>query len=899
MIPQLDKIFKPKNVAVIGASNREESVGFALMQNLLTSGFKGDVFPINAKAKTIQGVKAYASIKEVPKKVDLVVISTPASTVPGLVEECGQAGVGGLLVISAGFAEAGEEGHKMLEEVQKTIAKYGMRMIGPNCLGFINPNKGLNATFASNMAPKGKIAFISQSGALCTSILDWAADQNIGFSHFVSIGSMSDIGFAELIDYFGTDPHTSSILIYMESIKSARRFMSAARSFSRTKPIIVLKSGKSDEGGQATMSHTGSLAGEDIVFDEAFKRAGVIRVDTISQLFDCAQTLAMQPRPRGNRLAIITNAGGPGVLATDYLMNNGGALAQLSDATYKKLNDMLPAAWSHGNPIDVLGDATPETYRKTLEIALADKGVDGVLTILTPQSMTDPTAAAKELVKMAKSSHKTILATWMGSGRVNEGRDILEDGGVPNYLYPESAVDVFLKMYHYSNNIKLLQETPAEVPHKFTPNKNSAWRVIRSVYEDGRKQLTEKEAKDLMSCYGLPVGKYKIVKDAAQAADFSKEVGYPLVMKIASPDIAHKTEVGGVEVGITSAKAAEEAFNRIMESVKKHKPKARIEGVLVEKMASKTFELLFGCKKDPIFGPVVVFGQGGVAVEVYKDTQLGFPPLNMALAKPIIEKTRIYPLLQGYRGKEGVDLDELASLLVNFSYLAVDFPEIKEIDVNPFVMDGKGGLVLDAHVVLDDYKPRERGREYEHMVISPYPEKYVKKGMLKSGKKVLLRPIRPEDEPLEKEMLENLSEESMHFRFFGNPPKITHELLVRFTQIDYDREMSIIAEIEDDEGKKKMIGVSRIIADAWGEKAEFSIVVSDEWQNQELGSELTDYTLEIARDKGIKKIYAVTLQNNAKMSNMFKQRGFTIKKEELNTIRAELELHSSMPFSKE
>lgn len=896
MIPQLDKIFKPETIALIGASDREGSVGSAVMNNLLTGGFEGKIFPINPKSKTIHGKKAYKSIGKTPKKVDLAIITTPAKTVPDIVKECGEAGVGGLLIISAGFAEAGAEGQKMMKNVMKTIQKYGMRMIGPNCLGFVNPNLGVNATFASKSAPKGKIAFISQSGALCTSILDWATDQDIGFSHFVSIGSMADVGFGELIDYFGTDPHTSSILIYMESIKDARKFMSAARSFSKTKPIIVLKSGSSDEGGQASMSHTGSLAGADEVFDEAFKRAGIIRVNTISQLFDCAQALAMQPRPKGNRLAIVTNAGGPGVLATDYLMNNDGKLAELSEDTMTALNEFLPDAWSHGNPIDVLGDATPEAYRKTIDVILKDPGVDGVVTILTPQAMTDPAKVAKEMVKLVGKSHKTLLATWMGSSDVQKGRDVLEKGKIPNYLYPESAVDAFLKMYQYSDNLQTLQETPAEVPNKLVPNKNSAWRIIRSVLEDGRKQLTENEAKDLMSCYGMPVGRYSVVQNANQAARFADEIGYPVVMKIASPDIGHKTEAGGVMIGLKDAKSVRKGFETIMGNVKKSRPKARLEGVLIEKMATKPFELLFGAKKDPIFGPIIVFGQGGVAVEVFKDTQMGIPPLNMALAKPMIEKTRIYPLLKGFRGKPGVNVEEVANMLVNFSYLVMDFPEIVEMDINPFVFDEEGGLVLDGHVVLDKYHPRDMGKEYKHMVISPYPEKYVKQLRMKTGQEITLRPIRPEDEPLQREMLSNLSDSALHFRFFGSVPKITHELLARFTQIDYDREISIIAEAEVD-GKKKMVGSCQLMADAWGESAEFSVVVSDDWQNQELGSELTDYALEIARERGIKTIYAVALKNNLKMVNMFEQRGFKITKEDMDMVKAELDISSAMPFA--
>ncbi len=896
MIKQLDKIFKPKTIAAIGASDKKESVGYAVMYNLTHSDFKGKIYPVNIKHSEIQGQKAYQRISEVPERVDLAVICTPAKTVPGIVQECGEAGVGGLLIISAGFKEAGKEGQKMVDEILATARQYKMRLVGPNCLGFINPNLGVNASFATKMALEGNIAFISQSGALCTSILDWAVEQSVGFSHFVSIGSMIDIGFAELIDYFGTDDRTSCILIYMESLQDARKFMSAARAFARSKPIIVLKAGKSSEGGKATLSHTGSLAGNDDVFDAAFKRAGVIRVETIAQLFNCAQALAMQPRPKGDRLAIVTNAGGPGVLATDYLIGNHGRLAELSEKTMAKLDEFLSAHWSHGNPVDVLGDASAETFRKATELVLADPGVDGVLTILTTQAVTDPTKVAKELIKATKKTKKPILAAWMGERDVWEGREILEAGKIPNYRYPESAVDVFLRMHHHSRNLEMLYETPPEVPHRFIPNRDGAWRIIRQVLEAKRKQLTESEAKELMQCYEIPISENKVCDSPEEAVAFAEKIGYPVVMKITSPDIGHKTDVGGVKLNIGNQEEVKKAFDAIMSSVKRARPDAHIEGILVESMIRKTFELLIGAKKDPIFGPVIAFGRGGVGVEVFRDTDLGLPPLNMALARRIIQNTQIYPLLKGYRGMPGVDLEELAFMLCKFAYLVMDFPEIAEIDINPFVADEHGGIVLDSHIVLDHYHPRRQDQPYEHLVISPYPEKYITTTTLRNGQEIVMRPIRPEDEPMEAELFDNLSDQSLYFRFFGFVPKVTHEFLTRFTQIDYDREMAIIAVMEEN-GKKKMMGVVRIIADAWREEAEYAIVVADPYQGLDLGNILTDYALEIARDRGIKRIYASVLAANKKMIHMFKDRGFEIYREDFETFRAELDLEHAIPFT--
>ena len=888
MSKRLKKIFQPRTIAVIGASDRKDSVGYSVMKNLLAEGFEGEVIPVNLNHNKIQGKKSYQNIRDVPQEVDLAVIVTPSVAVPQVVEDCGLAGVGGLVIISAGFKEAGEEGQRMYEEIAQKARHYGMRVIGPNCLGFINPHLKINATFAARSARLGNIAFISQSGALCTSILDWASEQSVGFSNFVSIGSMIDVDFADLIDYFGTDQRTSCILIYMESLKDARKFMSAARAFARSKPIIILKAGRSAEGGQATLSHTGSLAGNDAVYDAAFQRAGIIRVDTIAQLFNCAQSLAMQPRPYGNRLAIVTNAGGPGVLATDSLMMNGGALAKLSEASMKKLNGFLPAHWSHNNPIDVLGDASAETYQKALDVCLADPNVDGVLAILTTQDVTDPTEVAKAVVEVSSKYRKPVLASWMGEEDVKEGRDILEEGKIPHYRYPESAVDVFIKMFQYSRNLEMLYETPPAIPQQMNLKTDIAKAIIHTIMDSGRRQLMENEAKELMKSYGIPVGSFKVVSSVENAVKFAQEIGYPVVLKIASPDIGHKTDVGGVKVNLANEAELRSAYERIMKSAREKRPDAEIRGILVEKMAAKGFELLIGAKKDPIYGPVIAFGQGGVAVEVFRDMKLGLPPLNRVLARRTIEGTRIYPLLKGYRGMPGVNLEELELILVKFAYMVMDFPEIREIDINPFVVNEDGGMALDAHIVLEKEKPAIR-KPYSHLVISPYPEKYNKAVLMRSGQVAYLRAIRPEDEPLEAQMLENISQQSLYFRFFGYVPQVTHDFLTRFTHIDYDREMAIIAEVEE-AGAKKMAAVVRIISDAWGEVAEYAILVADPWQQQGLGGQMTDYIIEIAREMGIKKLYASVLASNKGMLTLFEKKGFSIEREDFDTFHTELML---------
>ena len=885
----LDKIFRPKSVAAIGGSDKQGTVGYALMDNLLKGGFQGSIYPVNPGHSTIHGLKSYPSVKKIPGGVDLAVIAAPAKFVPGIVEECGEAGVGGIIIISAGFKESGKDGRKMYDQIAKTAREHNIRIIGPNCLGIISPLVGLNATFASRMALPGKIAFVSQSGALCTSILDWSVDQSVGFSHFVSIGEMVDVGFHDLIDYFGADPETACILIYMETMDEPRKFMSAARAFSRTKPVIVLKAGQSEEGAKATLSHTGSMAGNDAAFTAAFRRTGVIRVETVSQLFHVANALATQPRPKGNRLAIVTNAGGPAVLATDFLIKHEGQLAKLSPKTMKALDEFLPAAWSHGMPVDVLGDTSPEKYARALELVLADENVDGALVITATQAVISPTRIAEEVVKVSKNTSKTLLACWMGEADVAEGREVLEAANIPNYRYPEEPVMAFLRMYRYAQNIELYYETPSALPQKFSPQKEKAASIIHKALDAGRKTLTEPEGKHLLACYDIPVAQNLVATSSIEAAAYAETIGFPVVMKIDSPDIGHKTDVGGVLLDIRTPEEASDAYGKIIANARMHRPDARIEGVLVEKMISKKFELLVGAKKDPIFGPVIAFGMGGTAVEVFKDINLGLPPLNMALALRIIERTKIFELLKGYRGQPGANLEELQFTLVKFSYLVMDFPEIKEIDINPFVMDEHGGVVLDAHIVLEEKLVRKDAFAYDHLVISPYPEHYSKMVTMKSGQVALLRPIRPEDEPLEAEMFEKLSRESIYFRFFGYVPKLSHKFLVHFTHIDYDRELAIVAEVEQD-GKRMLAGVVRLVNDYGNRSAEFAIIVADPWHGQGLGSILMNFILDIARKRGLERIHAQVLTSNEIMLHMFDQRGFKIVRREGDTYFVELKL---------
>jgi len=886
---KLKKLFNPHVIAVVGASSTKGSVGYDVLKNLIGSGFEGIVYPINNKRDSVQGIKTYHAISEVPDYIDLVIIATPAATVPDIVKECGEASVNGIVIITAGFGEASDRGREMERQILEHKKKYDMIIIGPNCLGFIKPSNHLNASFANKMALPGKLAFISQSGALCTSVLDWSVKMNVGFSHFVSIGSMIDVGFCDLIDYFGQDPGTNSIIIYMESLTNARKFLSAARAFSRSKPIILLKAGKTDEGAKAAMLHTGSLTGNDAIFNAVFKRAGIIRVDTIEELFNAAQALSMQKRPKGRRLAVVTNGGGPGVIVTDSLIENGGLMAELSEETMASLNEAMPAAWSHGNPVDILSDAKPDSYETAVSLCLDDENTDGILLVLTPQTMTNPEEVAKKIVDLPNKGKKTVLASWMGEDDVRQGREILEKEGIPCFRIPEDAVKTFMNMYNYSRNLELLYETPATIPHAFQPQKVKAKKLISRVIRDKRYILTEYEAKKLLEFYYIPVTKNIVIYSEQDTDKIGDSIGYPVVMKILSSDILHKTNIGGVKLNIGSAEEARTAFREIMEDIRSSTPEARIEGVLTEKMVSKKYELLIGSKKDPVFGPYICFGMGGVAVEVFNDINVGLPPLNMTLAMRLIEETKIYELLKGYRGMEAVNIGTIQFLLYKFAYLVSDFPEIKDIEINPFGIDAEGGTVLDAKVILDKDIAGKKVKPYSHLVISPYPSEYITVFIMKDGREAILRPIRPEDEPMEEEMFTKFSEKTYRFRFFQLIKDITHELLIRYTQIDYDREIAIIAEVED-QGKKKMAGVVRLISDPYNETAEFAIVVADPWHYKGLGNRLTDYILEIARKRKIKKVYASVLEENKVMLHMLRKRGFQItKKDEENYCELKLQ----------
>ena len=867
-------MFDPKTIALIGATEKEGAVGRTILENLLRS--KGRrIFPVNPHTSKVLDVESYPAIAGVPEHVDLAVVATPARSVPGVVEECGQAGVEGVVIISAGFKEIGEEGTLLESEIDGLRKKYGMRIMGPNCLGFVRPVRGLNATFLRGNPPPGNIAFISQSGALGSAILDWAVGAGIGFSMFASLGSMIDVDFGDMIDFLGDDEATRSILIYMEGVGNARKFMSAARAFARRKPIIILKPGRFVESARAAHSHTGAMAGDDAVYEAAFRRAGAVRVGEIAELFNAAQVLDSKRLPAGPRLAIVTSAGGPGVMATDALIHLGGELAELSDESMKQLNTLLPPYWSKANPIDVLGDATVERFTKALAICLGDPMVDGVLVIYVPLDSAPSAQVAQVVADNAKNTSKPVIASWMGARDVEEGKRIFVENSIPHYDTPEEAVRTYLNMCKYKRHLDELYETPDELPTQQAPAKERLKELLKMVLKEGRTLLSEEESKDFLMTYDIPVTPAQLACDSEAAKSMAEKVGYPVVIKVVSPDISHKSDVGGVIMGIDSSAALKEAYEKLMQRVKKRAPAAAIMGIAVEKMITDVdYELILGAKKDKDFGSVILFGMGGTTAEFIKDFSIGLPPLNRTLAKMLIQDTKVYKMLQGFRGKPPADFEGIEEIIINFSNLIVDFPEISEIDINPLAISNGKASALDARIIIDrNYEAAGRS-PYPHLIITPYPTKYIKPWQLTDGTAVLLRPIRPEDEPAEHEMLSTLSPETLRARFFSAIKDISHEWLILFCNIDYDRHMAIVAELREN-GKKKMIGVARLFMNPDLTSGEVAVLVHDRFQGKGLGYKLVEVLIEIARERGLEDIRADVLTENEKMLRIFRRLGFT------------------------
>ena len=890
----LDVFFHPKSVALIGASERAGSVGRVVLENLRATQPPFPVHAVNPNRSTILGRPAYPNVASIPGGADLAVITTPAPSVPALIRECAEAGLRGAIVISAGFRETGPEGRKLEQQILEEARQGDLRVIGPNCLGIMSPLAGLNATFAGSMAARGSVAFLSQSGALCTAMLDWSERELVGFSSFISLGSMVDVGWGDLITYLGDDPNTKSIVLYMETIGDARSFLSAAREVSLQKPIIVIKAGRTAQAAQAAASHTGSLAGSDEVLDAAFKRVGVLRVNTISDIFYMVETLAKQPRPDGPRLTIMTNAGGPGVLATDSLISHGGQLAEIPPSIVSELNDLLPPHWSHANPVDVLGDADANRYAKALEIVSKNPESDGLLVIMTPQGMTSPTSIAENLRQYANATGKPILASWMGGPMVAEGVRLLTRAGIPMFPYPDTAAKAFTYLHQYSERLRSLYETPSLTSDEHsTDQKFAADQIIDHVRRDGRTILDEAESKKILSLYGIPTVQTVVALNESEAVDAAAHIGYPVVLKLYSKTITHKTDVGGVKLNLRDEAAVRDAFRSIQQSVTKCGSASDFGGVTVQPMVSLKdgYELILGSSTDAQFGPVLLFGAGGQLVEVFKDRALGLPPLNTTLARRMMEQTKIWHALKGVRGRAPVNMAALEELLVRFSRLVVEQPWIKEIDINPLLASPSGFLALDARIIVYDNNVREE--DLPKLAIRPYPVQYVKSWLTKDNIVVTIRPIRPEDEHRMVNFHERLSERTVYQRYFHHmklEQRISHERLARICFVDYDRQMVLVAErTNPDNGQREIVGVARLVKMLNPGEAEFAVLIADDFQNKGLGSELTRTVVQIAREEKLTSITAEVLAENANMVSVCRRLGF-----KLNLQMEEATMHAEM-----
>lgn len=870
----LDCLFAPQAIAVFGASMRPESVGARLFQNIIEGGFTGPVFPINPKYEKLDNKTCYPSIRAIGHPVDLAVIATPAASVSEIIHECGEHGVRAAMILSAGFEDMQGETRVYRKAVLAEARRYGIRILGPNCLGLIRPANNLNATFSKNNAQTGNLALVSQSGALCTAILDWATARNVGFSAMVSLGNALDIGFGDVLDYLALDPNTESILLYIEGIRDARSFMSGLRIAARMKPVVVLKVGRHHESAHAALSHTGAMVGADDVFDAALRRAGVVRVMTIEQLFSAAQLLATTHRVHGNRLAIVTNGGGPGIMATDRAIDLGVEIVQLIESSMQQLNNALPPHWSHGNPIDILGDATHERYRIAVEACLHDTNVDGVLVILTPQAMTEPLQAAKAVIEASVDAGKPVLACWMGERQVETARELLTKHKIPVFPNPDASVEAFAYLASFHRNQQLLMQVPGPLARSSEPDINGARMIIDGALSERRTTLNSLEAKALLTAFGLSVMPAIMARSSNEALVAAESLGFPIAMKINSPDISHKSDVNGVRLNIVNAQAVRGVYNELVATVHALHPNARIEGVTVERMYNNPHgrELLVGVIRDPVFGPIISFGAGGTMVEILRDHAVAIPPLNDFIISDLINQTHVSKLLGKFRNLPAINIPAMRQVLRRLSEMVCELPRIRELDINPLTADEKGVVALDVRVTIDAQVPMLK--PYAHMAIHPYPAHLLRQLQLADGTDITVRPIRPEDAKIEQIFVKNLSEQSRYFRFMQGLKELTPQMLVRFTQIDYDRELALIAVISDKD-RDVEIGVARYVMKPDGESCEFALVISDEWQQKGIGSRLLTHLMEAAKEKGFKTMEGEVLASNTPMLRLTRKLGFT------------------------
>ncbi|MBI1182177.1 MAG: GNAT family N-acetyltransferase [Alphaproteobacteria bacterium] len=871
-VRNLDKLFRPASVAVVGASNKPHSVGSVVMRNLLDGGFDGPIMPVNPHQTSVAGVLCHADIEGLPVTPDLAVVCTPPETVPGVIDALGRAGTRAAVVITAGVDQTA---------MLAASRPYLLRILGHNCVGLLVPGLGLNASFAPSGLTAGDIAFVSQSGALCTAVLDWAAQREIGFSHFVSLGNGADVDFGDVIDYLAQDRATRSILLYIESVTQARKFLSACRAASRAKPIVAIKSGRNSQGAKAAHSHTGALAGRDDVYDAALARGGVLRVDTTEDLFEAVETLARVRPVRGDGLVIVTNGGGLGVMAADALAERGGKLADLSPETLAALDKVLPATWSRGNPVDIIGDAPGSRYGDALDVLLTAREADALVVMHAPTGITSSTEVARGVAAKLQGCRKPVLANWMGGRVVAPGRDILEEAGIPSFETPGSVVSAFMQLVDYRRLQSLLIETPPAQLESFSPDRDRAASVIKAVLDDGRSLLTEHEAKQLLDAYGVPIVVTRVARDEDEAERLAQEMGYPVVVKVLSRDISHKSDVGGVALNLKTAEAVRGAVEAIRGRVGELRPDAAIDGFTVQQMVTRSgaHELLVGSFVDDVFGPVIMFGQGGTAVEVVRDRAVTLPPLNMAIARRLIAKTRVSRLLEGYRDRPSADMEAIETALLKGGQLVADFAEVSELDINPLLADDKGVIALDARVAL---KPATTSG-VARLAIRPYPSELEEVVTLRDGQALTLRPIRPEDEAAHGDFFDHIDKEDLRLRFFNVVKRPEHDALARFTQIDYDREMCFIATRRTGNGQETL-GVVRAIADPDNERAEYAVIVRSDYKGTGLGYALMRKLIDYCRGRGTGELFGIVLAENQAMRQLAETLGFETRKGEDATV---------------
>jgi acetyltransferase len=889
-VRNLEHLFRPKSVAVIGASPRRESLGDLVMRNLLAGGFEGPIMPVNPRHRAVAGVLAWPSVRDLPLTPDLAVICTPPAAVPGLVRELGERGTRAAIVVTAGLGDAsGPDGRPLGVHMLEAARPNLVRILGPNCVGLLVPGIRLNASFAHAAALPGHLAFVSQSGALCTAVLDWAKSRGVGFSHFVSLGNSADVDFGDVIDYLAGEANTRAILLYIEAIKGARKFMSAARAAARTKPVVAIKAGRVAEGARAALSHTGAMAGSDDACDAALRRAGMLRVFDIDELFDAVETLAYAPPLAGERLVILTNGGGLGVLATDAFVEGGGRLAELGQSTLERLDAVLPRTWSRANPIDIIGDAPPERFSAAVGALKEAAEAEGIVFTYAPTATADPAEIARAIAEPLKALRRPVLASLLGGDSMSDARRVFEAAGLPTYETPEKAVRAFLHLLDYRRNQAALMETPPSIAAELEPDREAARSAIQAALAQGRSALTEPEAKAVLAAYAIPVVETRIAGTPADAARVATDLGFPVAVKLLSPDVTHKSDVGGVVLDVADAGAAQAAAAAIGERLATLKPGARLDGFAVQSMARRpgAVEVIVGATVDETFGPIILFGHGGTAVEVLKDRAVALPPLNMALAADLVRRTRVARLLAGYRHRPPAKLDAVYLVLVQLSQLVADLPEVAEIDINPLLADEHGVIALDARMRVS---AAPSGAASGRLAIRPYPRELEQK--IEVGQRpVVLRPIRPEDEPAHRAFLASVEPEDMRYRFFSLRREFTHEALAQWTQVDYDREMAFVATAAGESGAPETLGVVRAICDPDNERAEFAILVRSDLKGRGLGRALMEKMIGYLRGRGTRVLFGHVLAHNRAMIGLARRLGFAARHREADVVEVELALH--------